>query len=159
MPKILWVFLAATVALAGCASAPKRTRTTYHNDSGYDNAGYNSGGYTSSNYNTVPAAAPSAQSEQNKKILKQAVLGAATGAIASEASGGKAGTGALIGAGTNVLGGALFDMLTAPQPPVQQNPQYAPYVNQWNDQNQGKKKIIRKYDSNGNVVSEEEVWQ
>ena len=42
--------------------------------------------------------------DTNKKILKQGLLGAGVGAISAEASGGKAGTGALIGAGTNVIG-------------------------------------------------------
>ena len=66
-----------------------------------------------------------------QKILKQGVLGAATGAIASSASGGKAGKGALIGAGTNVIGGAILDTVMgsgqqqAPQAPVyQQQGQY-----------------------------------
>jgi len=54
--------------------------------------------------------------DPNKKVLKQGLLGAATGAIAAEASGGKAGTGALVGAGTNVIGGALLDTLTQPAP-------------------------------------------
>ena len=80
------------------------------------------------------------------------------GAISAGASGGKAGQGALIGAGTSVIGGALFDMLTTPQ--AQQPPQYttyAPYATQWAQENQNRTKIIRKYDSNGNVISEETV--
>ncbi len=74
--------------------------------------------------------------DPNKKILKNALLGAGTGAIAASASGGKAGKGALIGAGVNVIGSALLDSLTGqpkPQPQpvyVQQQPQpqyqYAP---------------------------------
>jgi len=48
-------------------------------------------------------------------ILKDALLGAATGAVSSEASGGKAGKGALVGAGVNVIGGALFDAFTGQQ--------------------------------------------
>ena len=64
------------------------------------------------------------QDDQNKKILKEAVVGAGVGAIASGASGGSAGKGALIGAGTNVIGNALVDTLTSspspqPQPQVQ----------------------------------------
>jgi len=104
-------------------------------------------------------------------------LGAGTGAIASSASGGNAGKGALIGAGTNVIGGALLDTLTGPSQPVpqpqtvyyqkapqQQYQQYPPqqqsYANQGNVSNtQLKKKIIRKYDSDGHVVSEEEIWE
>ena len=136
MKKILILFCA--IMLAGCASTP--TRATYYRD--------------------VQPATQNTQDEYNKKIIKQGLLGAATGAIAAEASGGKAGKGALIGAGTNIIGGALFDMLTTPQ--AQQQPQYttySPYATQWAQENQNKQKIIRKYDSNGNVVSEETVWQ
>ena len=110
--------------------------------------------------------------DPNKKILKSGLLGAGTGAIAASASGGKAGTGALIGAGTNVIGGALLDTLTAPSTPqyaqpqpvyYQQQPQYyqqqGAYPQQGYQQAAPKKKIIRKYDSEGNVVSEEEVYE
>ncbi len=64
----------------------------------------------------------SGQEDQNKEILKQAVVGAGVGAVASGASGGSAGKGALIGAGTNVIGNALVNTLTSspnPQPQVQ----------------------------------------
>jgi len=54
---------------------------------------------------------------QNQKILKQGLLGAGTGAIAAGASGGKAGKGALIGAGTGILGNILLDTLTEGQQP------------------------------------------
>ena len=107
--------------------------------------------------------------DPNKKILKTAVVGAGTGAIAAGASGGKAGKGALIGAGTNVIGGALLDTLMAPSQPqqqpvyYQQAPQQQYYSNQqspsYTSTSQPKKKIIRKYDNDGNVVSEEEVWE
>ena len=62
------------------------------------------------------------QEDPNKEILKDAVVGAGVGAVASSASGGSAGKGALIGAGTNVIGNALIDTLTSPprpQPQVQ----------------------------------------
>jgi hypothetical protein len=62
--------------------------------------------------------------DPNKKILKQGRLGAGVGAISAEASGGKAGTGALVGAGTNVIGGALLDTLTSSPKPAQQQVQY-----------------------------------
>jgi hypothetical protein len=119
--------------------------------------------------------APPPAEDPNKKILKQGLLGAGTGAIAASASGGKAGKGALIGAGTNVIGGALLDTLMGsgqqqqqPQPvyyqqPVAYNQGYAQqgYYQQPapSTGTQPKKKIIRKYDSDGNVISEEEVWE
>ncbi len=106
------------------------------------------------------------QEDPNKKILKQGLLGAGVGAISASASGGKAGKGALIGAGTNVIGGALLDTLmgpsqSQPQPqPVYYQQQPVQYQQQQQYSNsQPQKKIIRKYDSDGNVVSEEEVWQ
>ncbi len=118
------------------------------------------------------------QEDPNKKIIKNGLLGAGVGAISASASGGSAGKGALIGAGTNVIGGALLDSLMgsgtpAPQPQpvyVQQQPVYQqqPYQQQQqgyysstssNSSTQPHKKIIRKYDKDGNVVSEEEVWE
>ncbi len=106
------------------------------------------------------------QEDPNKKIIKSGLLGAGTGAIAASASGGNAGKGALIGAGTNIIGGALLDSLTGPsqpkpqpvyyqQQPAYQNQQYQ----QSSSSSQPKKKIIRKYDSDGKVISEEEVWE
>ena len=116
---------------------------------------------------------PPQQEDPNKKILKQGLLGAGVGAISASASGGKAGKGALIGAGTNVIGGALLDSLMgggSSQPQQQPQPVYVqqqPYSNQGygqqgyttNSSNQPKKKIVRRYDADGNVVSEEEVWE
>ena len=132
----------------------------------------------------VPVYQQPPQEDPTKKILKQGLLGAGTGAIAAGASGGSAGKGALIGAGTNVIGGALLDTLmggpsqSQPQPQQPQQvyyqqappPQAQPYPpQQYSNQNQPssqgnansqlKKKIIRKYDSDGHVVSEEEVWE
>ena len=46
------------------------------------------------------------------KILKEGILGAAVGAAASEWGEGKAGKGALIGAGVNIVGGLLLDSIT-----------------------------------------------
>ena len=69
------------------------------------------------------------QDEQNKKVLKQGLMGAGVGAIASGTSGGNAGKGALIGAGTNVIGSALIDTLTTSQTPPQPQPQVQ-YVQQ-----------------------------
>ncbi|MFA6320540.1 MAG: hypothetical protein WCY36_01645 [Candidatus Omnitrophota bacterium] len=111
-----------------------------------------------------------AQESSTQKVLKQGLLGAGTGAIAAGASGGNAGTGALIGAGTNVVGGALLDALTQPsqpkrvyrkkpvqqyQAPVQQNIQVQ---EEQVGVEGGKKKIVKHYDTNGKLVSEEEIY-
>lgn len=114
------------------------------------------------------------QDDSTRDILKQGLLGAGTGAIAAGASGGKAGQGALIGAGTNVIGGALLDAITQPSKPKRvyrkaapsQPAQYRPQVQQQNIQVQeeqagvegGKKKIVKHYDANGKLVSEEEIY-
>ncbi len=50
--------------------------------------------------------------EAAEKILKEGILGAAVGAAASEWGEGKAGKGALIGAGVNIVGGLLLDSIT-----------------------------------------------
>lgn len=106
------------------------------------------------------------------KVIKQGLLGAGTGAIASGVSGGSAGKGALIGAGAGVIGGALLDMITQPsQPkrvyrkaPVRQQPQASVRVQQPGDDAEytgtgtSRKKIVRKYDDNGKVISEEEIY-
>jgi hypothetical protein len=114
---------------------------------------------------------PPQQEDPNKKILKQGLLGAGTGAIAASASGGNAGKGALIGAGTNVIGGALLDTLMgggSSQPQPQAQPVYYRPAPQYQQQAPPQvasqttglhKKIIRKYDADGKVVSEEEVWE
>ena len=47
----------------------------------------------------------------SSSILKQTVLGAGIGAVAASASGGKAGKGALVGAGTNLVGNLLFNAI------------------------------------------------
>lgn len=95
----------------------------------------------------------SGNEDPNKKVLKEAVVGAGSGAIAAGASGGKAGKGALIGAGTTVIGSAVLDSLMSspkPQPQYQQVPAGG---------GQPHKKIIRHYDADGKVVSEEEAWE
>jgi len=116
------------------------------------------------------------QESGTQQVLKQGLIGAGTGAIAAGASGGNAGQGALIGAGTSVIGNALLDTLT--QPPAQRRgrtyrripKQQAPpqhqqrVVVQQQQQDDTStdvgthKKIIRKYDENGKVVSEEEIY-
>lgn len=135
------------------------------------------------------------QQSGSSKVLKQGLVGAGTGALASGMSGGDAGKGALIGAGTSVIGGALLDVITAPpqqrrkvyrRPPPQQPQQYPPqaYQQQYQPQpyqqqyqpapaiqaqnikvsdeivgsGEGKKRIVKKYDANGKLVSEEETY-
>ena len=125
----------------------------------------------------VTFSSGAALADDNTDILKQGLLGAGVGAVSAGASGGKAGKGALIGAGTNVIGGALLNTLMPSQPkpqPVQYvqapPPQYAQAPDQTQSQqqvseaqtsggSQPRKHIIRKYDTAGNVVSEEEVWE
>lgn len=132
MKKILALVIAVQVmGIAGCAGSPRRSGTVYSSQPVY------------------AQSQASSQDEYNRKVIKQGLVGAATGAIAAEASGGKAGKGALIGAGTNVIGSALLDAITTPQ-----QPQQVQYVQQ-SRQNFNTDRVIRKYDSNGNVISEE----
>jgi hypothetical protein len=122
------------------------------------------------------------QESAGSKVIKNGLLGAGTGALASGMSGGNAGKGALIGAGTGALGGMLLDMLSQPsQPkrvyrkaPVRQQPQQVVRTQQSQQvvrvQQPGdeeadttgtgtsRKKIVRKYDDTGKVVSEEEIY-
>ena len=114
------------------------------------------------------------QESTGSKVIKQGLLGAGVGAISAGASGGSAGKGALIGAGTGAIGGVLLDMMTQPsQPkrvyrraaPVRQQPQQAVRIQQPGDDEPGAtgtgtghKKVVRKYDDNGKVVSEEEIY-
>lgn len=123
---------------------------------------------------------PPPQESSSQKILKQGLVGAGTGALASGMSGGDAGKGALIGAGTNVIGNALLDTLTQPpqqragrvyrrMPPPQQRPQSPQSYQRQSSQQQvvsddgsevgaGQKRVIKKYDENGKLVSEEEIY-
>ena len=113
------------------------------------------------------------QESGTQKVLKNGLLGAGTGAIASGASGGNAGTGALVGAGTGVIGGALLDAVTQPSQPRRVYRRPAPQVQQVQPQMQaqnvqvqeeqagpegGKKKIVKHYDTSGKLVSEEEIY-
>lgn len=113
---------------------------------------------------------PAPQQSGSSQILKQGLLGAGTGAIASGASGGNAGQGALIGAGTGIIGSALLDTITQPapqrrvyrrvaKPRVQtQARQTVQVQEQAATPEEGRKKIVKKYDANGKLVSEEEVY-
>ncbi|MFH0764118.1 MAG: glycine zipper family protein [Candidatus Omnitrophota bacterium] len=117
------------------------------------------------------------QESGTQKVLKQGLLGAGTGAIASGASGGNAGTGALIGAGTGVIGGALLDAITQPSQPKRVYRRPAPRAQpvpmaqstvlpaqnvQVSEElagpEGGRKKVIKKYDAAGKLVSEEETY-
>ncbi|MFA5145974.1 MAG: hypothetical protein WC515_01130 [Candidatus Omnitrophota bacterium] len=113
------------------------------------------------------------QQSGSSNIIKQGLLGAGTGAIAAGASGGDAGKGALIGAGTSVIGNALLDTLTQPaeqrrgkvyrripkrQATQQQVTQQAQQPGYEVMPDGTRKKIIRKYDESGKVVSEEEIY-
>jgi len=119
------------------------------------------------------------QESTAQKALKQGLLGAGTGAIAAGASGGDAGKGALIGAGTGALGGILLDAVTQPSQPARtrvyrkaprrttQAQQVRPQMQQAQPQQQvqeetaadgSRKKIIKKYDDTGKLVSEEEIY-
>ena len=70
--------------------------------------------YAQPSYSYAPRyARPSTADDSNRRILRQGLMGAGVGAISAEVSGGKAGTGALVGAGTNVIGSALLELLTA----------------------------------------------
>lgn len=121
-------------------------------------------GYTQTPaYSTVPAtpvyytSAANNQAESGKEILKNGLMGAATGAIAAEASDGKAGTGALVGAGTQVIGSALLDVFLTPSQPAAYGYQTPSYY-QSAASSVPTKKIIRKYDQQGKIISEEEFW-
>jgi len=104
------------------------------------------------------------QESGSSKILKQGLVGAGTGAIAAGVSGGNAGQGALIGAGTSVIGNALLDTIT--QPTEQRRGRVYRRIPRQNVQVQDegttpegtRKKIIRKFDDSGKVVSEEEIY-
>lgn len=112
------------------------------------------------------------QESGTAKVLKQGLLGAGTGAIAAGASGGDAGKGALIGAGTGVIGGALLDAISQPSPQPQRRrvyrkaqpqPQQKQQTVQVQEDNTtaedgSRKKIIKKYDDTGKLVSEEEIY-
>lgn len=105
------------------------------------------------------------QESGTQKILKQGLVGAGTGALASGMSGGNAGQGALIGAGTNIIGNALLDAITTPPQAragrvYRRVPPPPPQNTQVQDENtgEGRKRVIKKYDENGKLVSEEEIY-
>ena len=107
------------------------------------------------------------QESGTQKVLKQGLVGAGVGAISAGASGGKAGQGALIGAGTNVIGNALLDTITQPPQARQgkvyrripkQQKTYSSEEGQASGEAGTRKKVIKKYDESGKLVSEEEIY-
>lgn len=87
--------------------------------------------------NLPPVSAPPSanmmdalKSPQGQTVIKRGLVGAGVGAIAAGSSGGKAGKGALVGAGASILGGFLMDALSQPrQQPQQQQTQQVVYTN------------------------------
>ena len=160
MSKLI-LLLVIAVLLTGLADCSLFTYKAYCQGGSYDDG--------SADYYEEPQ-----QESGSSKILKQGLLGAGTGAIAAGASGGKAGQGALIGAGTGAIGGVLLDMITQPPqpkrvyrrpPPAMPPPQQVVRVQQPGDDEPdaagtgtSHKKVVRKYDDNGKVVSEEETY-
>ncbi len=103
------------------------------------------------------------QESGTQKILKQGLLGAGVGAISASASGGKAGKGALIGAGTSVIGSALLDTITEPAPSrrgrtYRRVPSKRRRSSSEEEGEPTHKKVIKKYDESGKLVSEEEIY-
>ncbi len=113
-------------------------------------------------YYTQPAPVYQPPDNGNLQIVRQGLLGAGVGAISASTSGGNAGQGALFGAGTNVIGGALLSMLTGGPSTSQSQPVYysrpAPQP-AYTSSGQPSKKIVRHYDTNGILVSEDEYWE
>lgn len=118
-------------------------------------------------YNTPQAT----QDDPAKQILKQGLLGAGVGAISAGVGKGNVGTGALVGAGTQVIGSALLDFLVTPTGSTrgltQSQPTYygssassaraVPVYRSSSEPTQ--RRIVRSYDAEGRLVSEEEFWQ
>ncbi len=74
---------------------------------------------------SMPCFAETRRRSKSGDILKDTILGAGIGAISAEASGGKAGKGALVGAGANVFTNLLFDSMAGePEPEPQPQPTY-----------------------------------
>ena len=96
-----------------------------------------------------PSLAESLKSPQARSVIRGGLMGALTGAVASGSSGGKAGKGALIGAGLGAVSGLLQNILGSSPPPPQY--QYQQPVSQ------NSRRIVRHYNSDGKLVSEEEV--
>jgi hypothetical protein len=140
------------------SAAPQQQAQYYDDEENYDGQEY---------YEEEPP-----QESTGSKVLKQGLLGAGVGAISAGASGGSAGKGALIGAGTGAIGGVLLDMMTQPsQPkkvyrrvPAKQKSSQVVKIQQPGDDEEStatgtsRKKVVRKYDDSGKVISEEEIY-
>jgi len=85
------------------------------------------------------------------------LLGGGIGTAIGSASG-HAGTGALIGAGVGAVGGTVVGASQAQKPKQDSSYQEAPAPKPI-QKSQIKKKVVREYDEQGNVVSEREVKQ
>ncbi|MBP9733045.1 MAG: hypothetical protein KBD07_01565 [Candidatus Omnitrophica bacterium] len=117
------------------------------------------------NYNTPQVT----QDDSAKQILKQGLLGAGVGAISAGVGKGNAGTGALVGAGTQVIGSALLDFLVTPAGSARSSAQPAYYGSSvasarvvpayGTSPEPTQRRIVRSYDAEGRLVSEEEFWQ
>ncbi len=53
------------------------------------------------------------EEREDQKIVKRGLVGAGVGAVATAIGDGNVGTGALVGTGISILGGALWDNLAA----------------------------------------------
>ncbi len=110
-------------------------------------------------------AQPQTQDDSAKKVIKQGLLGAGVGALAAGVGDGNAGTGALVGAGTSVIGGALLDFLTG-TPSTASTPQTVYYTaapssvrtTRTAPVTDAHRRIVRTYDAEGKLVKEEEFW-
>lgn len=71
----------------------------------------------------IGIATPYALADEDmlRSLFKYGIIGAGTGAISAGASGGKAGEGALYGAGVGALGGLIFDSLMQTSTPSERS--------------------------------------
>jgi hypothetical protein len=117
---------------------------------------------------------PQTQDETAKKFIKQGILGAGVGALSAGVGKGNAGTGALVGAGTTIIGGALMDFLSGSSntggsrtAASQQTAYYystpaptysTPATSTASSKQAPVRHIVRTFNEKGNVISEDEYW-
>lgn len=100
---------------------------------------------------------PSAGSQVLTGALMGGLLGGGVGAAIGSASG-NAGKGALIGAGVGAVGGSVLGASQADKDKRERESYRRPQVSQQVPKDTTiKKKVIREYDEQGNVISEKEV--